>query len=186
MTSMRVPDFGSVLVRLESPAALGKLQQWLSSNPTLAVTAERLTDYYLRMAAGPIEFYTVIALVVGVMLGIGALFGSVNIMYGAVNMRTREIATLRAVGYEALPVGISVLLEAILLACVGAALGCGIAWWVFNGRLNSIGSQIFAHAVSPRLVAIGFGWAVAIAVLGALPPAIRAGRLAVAQALRPT
>lgn len=186
MTSMRVPDFGSVLVRLENPAALGKLQQWLSSNPTLAVVAERQTDYYLRMVAGPTEFYTVIAIVVGMMLGIGALFGAVNIMYGAVNTRTREIATLRAVGYEAWPVGIAVLLEAILLACAGAALGCGIAWWVFNGKLNSIGSQIFANAVSPRLVAIGFGWAVSIAVLGALLPAIRAGRLAVAQALRPT
>jgi putative ABC transport system permease protein len=186
MTSMRASDFGSVLVRLEDPSALGKLQQWLSSNPTLSVVAERQTDYYLRMVAGPTQFYSVIALVVGVMLGVGALFGSVNIMYGAVNARTREIATLRAVGYEPLPIGISVILEAILLACAGAALGCGISWWVFNGKLNSIGSQIFANAVSPRLVAIGFGWAISIAVLGAMLPAVRAGRLAVAQALRPS
>jgi putative ABC transport system permease protein len=183
-TSARRTDFGSVLLQLDTPAELVKLRQWLQANPTLSVDAYPQPDYYLRKVSGVTGFFTAVALTVTTLLAIGALFGSVNIMYGAVSARVREIATLRAMGYESVPIAVSVVLEAIFLSLFGAAIGAGAAWLISNGKLNTAGSPVFENYVSPRLLAIGFGCAVVLALLGSLFPAIRAGRLSVADALR--
>jgi len=108
-------------------------------------------------------------------------------MHSAVASRTREIATLRALGYGAAPVAISVLAEALLLAVAGALIGAAVAWLLFNGNRNSwAGFVVFDLAVTPRLFLIGMAWALGIALLGAALPAIRAARLPVATALRAT
>jgi putative ABC transport system permease protein len=178
--------FGSMLVQLESPAAFDTLRAWLTTNPTLAVGVDRQADYYANTVASLTRFFSFMALLVGTMLAIGALFGAINIMYGAVSARTREIATLRAIGYESLPIAISVVCESLVLSLLGAALGAGLAWLISNGKLNSIGSAVFENSVTPRLMAIGFGWAVVLAVFGSLFPAIRAGKLEIAEAARAT
>jgi putative ABC transport system permease protein len=103
--------------------------------------------------------------------------------------RTAEIATLRALGFGATGVVVSVLVESLLLSLLGAQLGAGIAWLVFSGDALSttggaFGSQLsFRLLVGPGLVGVGVAWACAIALLGGLLPALRAARLPVA--LRP-
>ena len=186
MSATGTNDFGSMLAQLESPAALETLRAWLTSNPTLSVGVEKQADYYARTVASLTRFFSLMAVVVSTMLATGALFGAINVMYGAVSARTREIATLRAIGYESLPIAVSVICESLMLSLLGATLGAGIAWLISNGKLNSIGSSVFENSITPRLLAIGFAWAVVLAVFGSLFPAIRAGRLAIAQGARPT
>jgi putative ABC transport system permease protein len=87
-------------------------------------------------------------------------------------------------GYQSLPVATSVLLESAVLSIAGAVVGAGLAWLLFNGKLVAALQNVFTLSVSPRLFALGIAWALALAVLGGLLPAIRAARLPVAEALR--
>jgi putative ABC transport system permease protein len=128
--------------------------------------------------------------VVGGIMAVGAIFGALNTMYSAVSTRSREIATLRAIGFGPVPVVISVFVEALLLALIGGAVGALIAWLMFNGHSVDTtgggfgGELIFDLAVTPALVVLGIVWACVIGVIGGLFPAIRAARLPVATALR--
>jgi putative ABC transport system permease protein len=180
----RTASFSSVLVDLESPAAFEAFKRWLTSNPALSLTAERQSDYYRRVARRYSAFFTAVAYIVGVIMALGALFGSVKILHAAVDSRAREIATLRAIGYEALPVATSVVLEAALLSLVGALLGAWIARLLFHGRQEAIFNAVFTLRISTKLIALGLGWALLLAVLGGLAPAMRSARLPVADALR--
>jgi putative ABC transport system permease protein len=105
-------------------------------------------------------------------------------MYAAVSVRIRELATLRAIGYQPLPVALSVMVETLVLALLGALAGVGAAWLLFNGKHVVQARNVFDLSVSPRLVALGIAWALALALLGGLPPALRAARRSVTDALR--
>jgi putative ABC transport system permease protein len=122
--------------------------------------------------------------VVGAIMALGAVFGIVKLMYAARSVRTREIATLRVIGYQGLPLRVAVPLETAVLALVGALLGSGAAWLLFNGKHVTQIRDTFDLAVSPRLFALAVVWALALAMLGGLPPAVPAARLSVADALR--
>ena len=186
MASRRSVGFGSVIVRLESPDAFDAFAKALLANPALDVDVRRQSDFYAQTAGQFTTFFTTVAYLLGGIIGIGALFGTVNIMHSAVASRTREIATLRALGYGAAPVAISVLAEALFLAVIGTLIGAAAAWLLFDGNRNSFGGfVVFDLAVTPRLFLIGTLWALSIALVGAAIPAIRAARLKVATALRP-
>ena len=120
-------------------------------------------------------------------MAIGALFGCLNTMYAAVSARSREIATLRALGFCAFAVAVSVILEAVLLAVMGAAIGAAIAWALYNrqaGILRQRGLSFSSYR--PALIGLGLAWAAAVALLGGLLPSIRAARLPIVDALRAT
>jgi putative ABC transport system permease protein len=124
------------------------------------------------------------------MMALGAIFGALNTMYSAISARTREIATLRALGFGAWPVVFSVMLESLVIAIVGGAFGALVAYFAFNGfKTSTINwqtfSQIaFAFRVTPPLLVGGVMWAVLIGLIGGLFPALRAARLPIAAALR--
>jgi putative ABC transport system permease protein len=184
MTTGQMSGFSSVLVRLERPEAFDTFSHWIATNPALKVTAERQADYALRTVNRSSAFFTELTYVVGGIMALGAVFGIVKLMYAAVSVRTREIATLRAIGYQPLPLAAAVLLETTFLALVGALLGSGAAWLLFNGKHVTQIRDTFDLAVSPQLFALAVAWALALAILGGLPPAIRAARLSVADAFR--
>jgi putative ABC transport system permease protein len=184
MAAGQMSGFSSVLVKLRSPAAFDEFAHWIANNPTLKETAERQSEFALRTGHQYSAYFTALAYVVGAMMALGALFGTVKLMYAAVGVRIREIATLRAIGYQPLPVACSVLLETILLALSGALLGSGSAWLLFNGRHVVQARSVFDLAVSPRLIGVGVAWALVLAIVGGFPPALRAARLSVADALR--
>jgi putative ABC transport system permease protein len=119
-------------------------------------------------------------------MAIGALFGCLNTMYSAVSTRGREIATLRALGYGAFPVAVSVILEAVALAVGGALLGALIAWVLYDGKQDLFGNMVFHLSVSPGQVKLGIIWAVIVSLLGGIFPSIRAARRPVVEALRAT
>jgi putative ABC transport system permease protein len=179
----RTAGYGSVLVKLESPEAFDAFSHWLSTNPNLKESAERMTDYLQRNAHQHSAFFTALAYVVASMMTLGAFFGTVKLMYAAVSTRRREIATLRAIGFQALPVALSILLETTILALTGALIGAAVAWLLFDGKHTTQARAVFDLSVSGHLIALGIAWALVLAVLGGLPPAIRAARRSVIDVL---
>jgi len=183
--------FQSVTVLLESPAAFQKFKDSITSNPALAVDVSREREYYRHQSETIGKVIYIIAYVVGGIMAIGAIFSALNTMYSAVSARLREIATLRAIGFGATAMVMSVLAEALLLALIGGTIGATIAWLFFNGHQvstsaggNAAGHLIFELSVSPALIATGIIWACTIGLIGGLLPAVRAARLPVATALR--
>ncbi len=182
--------FSSVIARLESPQAFQRFKDSLSANPALAVDVSREREYYERQSETIGKVISVVAYVVGGIMAIGAIFGALNTMYSAVSERLREIATLRALGFGATAMVVSVLAEALLLAFIGGAIGAALAWLFFNGNVVGTtaggvnGHLIFELSVSAQLITIGIAWACVIGLIGGLFPAVRAARLPVAEALR--
>lgn len=183
-TMTRRQGFGSVQVRLQSHERFAAFRTWLTTNPALAVAVETQDHYYSKVAAGSSQYFTEIAYLVGTLMSIGALLGSVNTLYGVVAARTCETATLRAIGYSEWPVALSVILEALLLCLAGAAIGGVVAWLLFNGHQVAKYEVVYQLFVSPQLLLLALGLAAALAILGSLLPAIRAARMQVVEALR--
>lgn len=186
----RGSTFQSVYVKLDSPAAFTTFKDALTSNPQLDTKVIREEEYYASQSQALTLMIKVIGIFITVTMGAGAVFAALNTMYAAVASRTREIATLRALGFRAGPVVISVLSEALLLALVGGLIGASVAWLAFDGfqtsTLNwSTFSQLsFAFAVTPPLIALGIICSLLMGLIGGLFPAIRAARMPVATALR--
>jgi len=185
----RRSGFQSVSVRLRSADAFGPFKAALTGDPRLRVDVETTRDYYSKQSQRLTRIIRAIGFGVAVIMALGAVFGALNTMYAAVAARTREIATLRALGFSSLPVVVSVMLETMLLALAGGVLGAGIAWAVFNGyTVSTLGSNfsqvVFRFQVSPELLLRGLQWALAIGFVGGLFPALRAANLPVTQALR--
>jgi putative ABC transport system permease protein len=183
--------YSSVTVRLASPAAFDGFRNALVSNPSVQVDVVRESAYYQRQAQGLTRLLTFVSTIVGAIMAIGAAFTALNTMYSAIAARTVEIATLRALGFGAAAVMISVLVEALLLAIAGALVGAGVAWLLFNGASLSTESGDFNSQMAFRLlvhadvVVVGIIWACVIGLVGGLLPGVRAARLPVATALRP-
>ena len=183
LSATKRKGYASVIAKLVSPDSFDAMHNWIAGNPALSLKSERVSDYFLRSGGRQLALLTRATYVIGVIMALGAVFGATKIMYAAVRARTREIGTLRALGFGGGAVAGSVLLEAVLLALLGAALGALIAWIAFDGRVVYSGGVFRLH-VSPQLVALGLAWGAVIALLGGVFPAVRAGKLAAARALR--
>ena len=179
----------SINLRLTDAGAFDALKASLASDPRIKVDVSTTRQYYNQQSENLTRLIRVLGTAVGTIMAIGATFGAQNTMYAAVAARAREIATLRAIGFRGLPVIVSVLLETMLLAIVGGALGAALAWAIFDkytaSTLGSNFSQVvFAFNVSPALLWNGLKWALAIGFIGGLFPAVRAARLPVTAGLR--
>jgi len=186
LTAMHKANYNTVLVRLASHDSLDTLKKAVTTNPALSVDVMRHSDWYARVASQQTFALALLGYVVGTVMAIGALFGCLNTMYSAVSTRAREIATLRALGYGAFPVAVSVILEAVVLAVAGALLGAVIAWALYDGKQDLFGNMVFHLSVSPKQFELGVIWAVIVSLLGGLFPSIRAARRPVVEALRAT
>jgi putative ABC transport system permease protein len=179
----------SVTVRLNDAAAFDAFKAALASDPRLKVDARTTRAYYSEQSARLATFIDILGITIGAIMAIGAVFGALNTMYAAVAARTREIATLRAIGFRGIPVIVSVLLETMLLGLLGGLIGAALAWLIFNHyTVSTLGSNfsqvVFAFDVSPSLLWTGLKWALAIGFVGGLFPALRAARMPVTSGLR--
>jgi putative ABC transport system permease protein len=179
----------SVTVHLASPAALQQLKDALTTDKRLNVDVTREIDYYSKQSTSMTRLITVLGGFVAGIMAIGAVFGALNTMYSAVAERGREIATLRALGFNSFNVILSFLFEALLISFVGGALGC-LAVLPLNGLTTStinfqtFSNLAFAFKITFDLLLMGVFFALVMGVLGGMPPAIRAARRPVASALR--
>jgi putative ABC transport system permease protein len=183
-------SYQSVYARLASADSFQQFKDSLTTNPRLQVTVIREPDYYAQQSQVLQTVIRTIGFAIATLMALGAIFGAVNTMYSAVASRTREIATLRALGFGRSPVVVSVLTEAVILSIVGGLIGGGLAWLAFDGyqtatmNWQSFSQVAFAFAVTPSLLARGMFFAVVMGLLGGLFPAVRAARMPVVTALR--
>jgi putative ABC transport system permease protein len=182
--------FQSVYAKLTSPGAFGQFKDALTTNPQLKVKVVPQSEFLADQSSMLTKFIETIGFFIAAMMALGAIFGALNTMYSAISARTREIATLRALGFGTSPVILSVMLESLAIALVGGAFGALVAYFAFNGfKTSTINwqtfSQIaFAFRVTPPLLIGGVLWAVTIGLIGGLFPALRAARLPISAALR--
>jgi putative ABC transport system permease protein len=182
--------FNSVHVRLENLGSFAGLKESLTKDPRLDVAVFRESDYYAEQSKATTRLITTLGFAIATLMAAGAVFGAVNTMHTAVAARTREIATLRALGFGGAPVVASVIVESVALAIVGGLIGGSLAWILLDGyqttTLNwqSYTQVAFAFAVTPGLLAQGVVYAIAIGLVGGLLPAMNAARVPVAAALR--
>lgn len=186
----REDTFQAVYAKLTSPAAFGEFKDALTADPRLEVKVQRQSEFYEEQSNMVTKFITTIGVFIASLMAIGALFGALNTMYSAVADRTREISTLRALGFGTGPVIFSVLSESVLLSILGGLVGAGAAYLLFDGyRASTINWQTFsqvtfAFRVTPALLLLAIGFATAIGLVGGIFPAIRAARLSIASGLR--
>ena len=186
----RGDSFQSVSVRLNSPGAFQQFKDSLTSNPQLTVQVIRQSDYYAQQSETLTLLITTLGFLIAFLMAIGAVFGALNTMYSAVAARSREIATLRALGFGSGAVVVSLMIESMVLALVGGLIGGALAYLAFNNfhtstmNFQSFSQITFAFRVTPELLARGIVWAALIGLVGGLFPAIRAARLPIAAALR--
>jgi len=179
----------SVTVHLTSPAALQQLRDSLTTDPRLNVDVTREIDYYAKQSTRMTTLITILGGFVAAIMAIGAVFGALNTMYSAVAERGREIATMRALGFNSWNVVLSFLFEALLISFVGGILGC-LAVLPLNGLTTStmnfqtFSNLAFAFKITFDLLWMGVLFALIMGILGGMPPAIRAASRPVATALR--
>jgi putative ABC transport system permease protein len=188
-SSIARTGYSSAIALLTSGAAFTEFKDALTTNPELKVDVQREPDYYAAQSRPLTKAINVVGNTVAVIMAIGAMFGALNSMYSAVAARGMEIATLRAIGFNAFPVLLSVMFEALLLSLLGGLIGAGLAWVLFNGHtVSTLGGAfaqvVFKLTVTRTLIITGIVWACIIGVVGGLFPALRAARLSVAEALR--
>jgi putative ABC transport system permease protein len=183
-------SFQSVKVKLASAGSFKSFKDALTADPRLDVKVQREAEFYAGQTRAVNGLVVGLGLIIGVLMGLGAIFGGLNTMYTAVASRSKEIATLRALGFRGTPVVVSVMLESLLIAVVGGALGAAGAYFAFNGyeaaTMNwaSFSQVAFAFAVTPVLLIFALVYAAMLGLVGGLFPAIRAARQPVATGLR--
>ena len=181
--------FSSITVRLTSPAALTQLKDSLTSDPRMQVQVDREVDYYEKQSRGLTTLITILGTLVAGVMGIGAIFGALNTMYSAVSERSREIATMRAIGFGAAAIIVSFIFEALFISLIGGVVGCAAILPLNGFTTSAMNWQTFSHLafafrVTPLLLGIGVGFALLMGLAGGVPPAIRAARRPVVLALR--
>ncbi len=188
----RESGFQSVRVRIGSgdEATFQEFKDSLTSDPRVNVKVIKQEDYYADQSALVSNLINVLGGLIALLMGIGATFGALNTMYSSVSTRTLEIATLRALGFGAVPVVCSVMVESIFLSLLGGSIGGAFAYVVFDGfqtatmNWQSFSQVTFAFDVTLRLLVQGVVYATLIGLVGGCFPAWRAARLPISHALR--
>ena len=182
--------YQTVLARLDSSDNFDQFRDWLTTNPQVNVQVRRETEYYAQQSRALNSLIRGVGFGIAVLMGIGAVFGAILTMYTAVSTRSREIATLRALGFNTTSVLVSVLAESLALAAIGGAIGGALAYVAFNGyqtstmNFSTFSQVAFAFQVTPQLLGMGVTYALIMGLIGGLFPALRAARLPIPSALR--
>ena len=182
--------YQTVLAQLDSTDSFTTFRDWLTSNPQVNVQVRRETEYYAQQSRALSSLIRTVGFTIATLMGIGAVFGAILTMYTAVSTRSREIATLRALGFNTTSVVVSVLVESLALAAIGGAIGGVAAYFAFNGyqtstmNFSTFSQVAFAFQVTPQLLGMGLVYALLMGLVGGLFPALRAARLPIPAALR--
>jgi putative ABC transport system permease protein len=179
----------SLVVRMKDAAAIPELDRWIRDQPQMQLQAVEEREYYEEQAGPLATTLRALATFVAFVMGVGAVFGAMNTMYAIVAARTREIGTLRALGFSRRAILVSFLIESVILAFVGGVVGCLLAFPMNGfstgtGQTQSFSEIAFSFRITPEIVMIGLAFAVVMGVIGGLLPALRGARLPITTALR--
>jgi ABC-type lipoprotein release transport system permease subunit len=189
MPAFQRQGYQSMTVKLADASMFDSFKSAIEGDPRLYLRPQREQDYYMEQSRAMTTVIRVFGTFVTLILSIGAMFGAMNTMYAAVAYRTREIGTLRALGFSRFRIVTAFLAESIALAVVGGVLGCILALPVHGlstGTTNfaSFSEVAFKFRITPALMAGGLLFSAVMGAVGGLLPAIRAARIPVARALR--
>ena len=184
--------YSAVFVRTPDADAASRYIETVKGDQRLKLEGKTERKYYdeQMITGAPIK---ALAFIVGIFTAIGAAFGAMNTMYAQVSARTREIGTLRAIGFSRRSILASFVIEALMLCLAGGILGVVLTFLVFQlflsqptGTMNfrTFSEVLFNFRMTPQLIAGGLGFALAMGVIGGFFPAARAARLKITTALR--
>jgi putative ABC transport system permease protein len=177
-----------VVVRLADPSSLEAFRKTLEDDPQLQVSVTQEREYYEAQVGGVGTALLGLSVFVAVVMGTGAVFGAMNTMYAIVAARTREIGTLRALGFSRRSVLFSFVTESVFLAFIGGVLGCILALPANGVTSATNGANFselaFAFRITPFALGVGIAFALVMGLLGGLLPAFRAARMPITSALR--
>ena len=181
--------FNSLVVRMKDPGDIPALDRWVRSRPGWSLQAVPEPLYYENQGGQVAMVLKTLAGLVAIVMGVGAVFGAMNTMYAIVAARTREIGTLRALGFSRRAILLSFVLESAFLALIGGALGCLLAFTMHGystgaSNLQTFREVAYAFRITPAIVAVSLAFALVMGVAGGLLPSIRAARLSIAGAVR--
>jgi putative ABC transport system permease protein len=179
----------SLVVRMKDPGEIQALDRWVRAQPQMQLQALEERAYYEEQAGSLATILRSLASFVAFVMGIGAVFGAMNTMYAIVAARTREIGTLRALGFSRIAIMTSFLIESMVLALAGGALGCLLAlpmngFSTGTGQTQSFSEIAFSFRITPDIMLAGVTFALVMGVLGGVLPALRGARLTISSALR--
>ena len=179
----------SVVVRMKDASQIPALDKWIRAQPQMQLQAVPEPKYYSDQAGPLAAILKGLAAFVAFVMGVGAVFGAMNTMYAIVVARTREIGTLRALGFSRRSILFSFVLESVILALIGGVVGCVLAlpmngFSTGTGQTDSFSEIAFAFQITPHIVGLGLGFSLIMGLLGGLLPALRAARLPIISALR--
>lgn len=186
----RGTSYQSMRVKLTSPSAMQAFKDGLSTDPRLNIRVFSEKQYYAEQSKILVTLVSTIGSAIALLMGLGAIFAALNTMYSAVSSRTREIATLRALGFGSAPVITSVLAEGLLIGLVGGAVGMIVSYLAFNGvrastlNFSTFSQLTFAFTVTPQLLVQGLIYALILGFIGGLLPSLRAAKLPITTGLR--
>lgn len=181
-------SYSSVLVRASSPQAAKEFIQRIESDKRLPLRVDYEVKYYGEQTrtALPIK---ILGNFLATAMSIGAIFAAMNTMYASVGSRTREIGTLRVLGYRRRTILAGFVLEGAILAAIGGILGCALSlplhgYSTGTMSFNTFSEVVFQFRITPGLALRGMLFSVIVGVLGSLLPAVRGSRLPVIAALK--
>ena len=179
----------SLVLRMKDPATIPELDKFIRAQPQMQLQALSERKYYEEQAGPLSRVLSGLANFVALVMGVGAVFGAINTMYAIVSSRTREIGTLRALGFSRRSILTSFLIESVILAIIGGAIGCLLAFPMNGfstgtGQTQSFSEIAFNFRITPAIVVTGLVFAVVMGVLGGLLPALRGARMPITSALR--
>src|ERR1051326_267073 len=180
--------FQTVRVRLADPTALGVLKTYVETDPRLKLDVKSEVEYFAEQASQTTDLIQKLGWPLAIAMAFGALAGALNTMYSSVAARAVEIATLRAIGFGGLPAFVGTLVESLMLAVIGGALGAAATFLIFDGlSASTLGASftqvVFSFQLTPALAAEGLILALAVGLIGGLFPAVRAARLPIVAGL---
>lgn len=187
-------NYSSVLVRMASEEAKTEFLKRIESDKRLPFRADPEIAYYSEQTRTS-KMFQVIGTFLAVSMSIGAFFAAMNTMYASVGARTREIGTLRVLGFRRRTILASFIIEGAILAAIGGVIGCLISlglqslsvflgWQFGTMSFNTFSEVVFQFRITPLLAAKGMLFSVIVGVLGSFFPAVRAARLPVIAALK--
>lgn len=176
----RGPTVQALRARLASPAGLAEIKAFVDSEPRLQVDVKTEKEHFAGEAQS-LQYLVYFGWALSITLGFGALAGALNTMYAAVEARSKELATLRAIGFGGLPAFAGAITESVVLALAGGLVGAGAAYLLFNGlTASTLGGGftqvVFDFNIGPQQVLAGVQLALLLGLLGGILPALRAAR----------
>lgn len=176
----RGPTIQALRARLQSPDAMKQVKAFVASEPRLRVDVKTEKEHFAAEARS-LQYLVYFGWALAITLALGALAGALNTMYAAVEARTKELATLRAIGFGGVPAFFGALTESILLAGAGGLLGAGVSYLIFNGiTASTLGGGftqvVFDFAIGPAQAIAGLVLALILGFVGGIFPALRAAR----------